>query len=129
MKLDEFEQKLRAQGRSEIPSAWRASILKAARAQTETEKVRWWRQLLWPHPAAWAGLASLWIAVFALEFASGSEERAESARPTVPPQLMVQALNERQRLWAELTQDEWSLAPALGPERPRSARPPEMVAV
>jgi hypothetical protein len=130
MNFDEFEQKLRSQAPREIPRAWRAQITATARARTEG--VSWWRQLLWPHPAAWAGLAAMWIAAFALQTASGPEHGSESAQLKVPARQMAQAFEERKRLWVEFAQ-ETSPQPVeiISPkaERPRSERRREATAV
>src|SRR5688572_21520129 len=99
MSFDKFEQKLRRQAPREIPRAWRAQIIAAAGARTEG--VSWWRQLLWPHPAAWAGLAAMWIAALALQAMSGTEHGSESAQLKVPARRMAQAFEERKRLWVE----------------------------
>src|SRR5688500_18031161 len=130
MNFDEFEEKLHRQAPREIPRAWRAEIIAATRARTQG--VSWWRQLLWPHPAAWAGLAAMWIAAFALQAASGPEHGTESVRLTVPAREMAQAFEERKRLWAELAQESSSPPIATIPlrrERPRSEWRPKAIGV
>ena len=69
---DQFEQRLRRQPLRPVPSAWRAEILAAAKANERTTPahsraedqvallVGW--QLLWERlPIAWAALATLWL--------------------------------------------------------------------
>ena len=117
MNFDEFEEKLRCQPRREIPPEWRKQILGPLREVT----VPWWRQWLWPHPAAWAALAALWIAIFALQVASAPEPRTTSAALSLPGPQMMQALAERTRLMAELFGE--SVQHVSSPaDRPRSGR-------
>ena len=117
MNFDEFENKLRAQPRREIPPEWRREILAPLRRRTEAP-VFWWRQLLWPHPAAWACLVAAWVAIFALNLAGSPEgESYAAARPSPGTQV---AFEERQRLWAELVLEGSRPAPAV--DRPRSQR-------
>ena len=122
MNFDEFENKLRSQPRREIPREWRREILAPLRRRPEAP-VPWWRQLLWPHPAAWAGLAALWVAIFALNLA-GAPEAASYQAASKPSLDKLMAYQERQRLWAELALD-LSPQPRKQPraaDRPRSNR-------
>jgi len=128
MNFDEFENKLRGQPRREIPAEWRQEILVPLRRRTETP-VGWWRQLLWPHPAAWASLAAAWLAIVALNLAGAPEAASFQASGKPSPDKLV-AYQERQRLWAELALD-LSLQtrkPQPATDRPRSnVRPAEVV--
>lgn len=128
MNFDEFENKLRAQPRREIPPEWRREILAPLRLRTEAP-VAWWRQLLWPHPAAWASLAAVWVAIFALNLAVAPKgESYQAAGKPSPDKLM--AYQERQRLWAELVRDvsPQPRKPQPAIDRPRSnVRPAEEV--
>jgi hypothetical protein len=127
MNFDEFENKLRAQPRREIPAEWRREILAPLGRRMEAP-VAWWRQLLWPHPAAWAGLAALWVAIFALNLAGAPEAPSYAAGKPSPDKLM--AYQERQRLWAELALDlsPQPRKPRPAVDRPRSnVRPAEVV--
>jgi hypothetical protein len=128
MNFDEFEQKLNRQPRREIPAEWRKEILGSRGTAEVTAPVPWWRQWLWPHPAAWTALAALWVVVFALGFAGRPEPAMISADSARPRTDVFQALAERTRLMAELSGDavEWHSSPA---ERPRSARSTSQVAV
>jgi len=127
MNFDEFENKLRGQPRREIPPEWRREILAPLRRRPEAP-VSWWRQLLWPHPAAWASLAAAWVAIFALNLAGAPEAASYQAGKPSPDKLL--AYQERQRLWAELVLDvspqPRKRQPAM--DRPRSnVRPAEEV--
>ena len=114
MNFDEFENKLRGQPRREIPPEWRREILAPLRRRVEAP-VAWWRQLLWPHPAAWAGLAAAWVAIFALNLASAPEAASYQATSKPSPDKLL-AYQERQRLWAELALD-----PSPQPRKPQPA--------
>ena len=77
---EQFEQRLSRQPLRQIPGEWRAEILAAAReAQRPGTATRHPRSLLstinhqlstllWPHPKAWAGLAAVWVFIFAVNF-------------------------------------------------------------
>ncbi len=107
MNLDEFEAKLRQQPRRGIPARWREEILGPLRSDETYRLASWWRQWLWPHPAAWAALATAWV----------------SSAPD-----MLQAFEERTRLMAELSGDIVGTRPSPA-ERPRSARRVSQVVV
>ena len=119
MNFDEFENKLRAQPRREIPPEWRREILGPLHRRPEAP-VSWWRQLLWPHPAAWASLAAAWAAIFALNLAGAPETPSYVASKPSPDTLV--AYQERQRLWAELALDlsRQPRKPLPAIDRPRS---------
>jgi hypothetical protein len=117
MNFDEFENKLRGQPRREIPAEWRREILAPLRRRTEAP-IAWWRQLLWPHPAAWASLAAAWVAIFALNLAGAPE--GETYAVGKPPLDTRVAYQERQRLWAELALD---LSPPARRSVPAMDRP------
>jgi hypothetical protein len=128
MNFDEFEQKLNRQPRREIPAGWRKQILGSCGPMELTAPLSWWRQWLWPHPAAWTALAALWVVVFALAFAGRPEPAIISADSAKPRTDVLQALAERTRLMAELSGDPVELRPSPA-DRPRSARSVSQVAV
>jgi hypothetical protein len=75
MKPDPFEQKLSLQPLRRVPPHWRGGILAAAAEARDTSRgepraLRWLRDLLWPAPAAWAGLAGAWVLILLLHVAS-----------------------------------------------------------
>jgi hypothetical protein len=104
--MNDFEQKLSRQSLRQIPSEWRAEIL----ANAESSAVR--RTMLasrpsllstffWPHPKAWAGLAAIWIFIFAVNFSmrDKSPQLVEKIAPP-SPEMLVEL--KQQRLFAEL---------------------------
>ena len=117
MNFDEFEDKLRGQPLREIPSEWRREILAPLRQRPEAT-VSWWRQLLWPHPVAWATLAAAWVAIFALNFAGAPEGESYTVGASSRDTLV--AYQERQRLWAELVLD---ISPQARKQPPAADRP------
>jgi hypothetical protein len=111
----EFEQRLRRQPLKEIPPAWRADILtatRAAQAPRHASRIThhsWLSTfnsqlstLFWPHPKAWAGLAAIWICIFAVFFSMRDSSPRMTAK-SVPssPEVMVE-LKKQQRMFAEL---------------------------
>lgn len=60
------------------------------------------RDLLWPHPKAWAGLAVVWILILAVDF-SVRDQTPMTAEKSLPPSPEVVAeLKQQQRMLAEL---------------------------
>jgi len=120
MKPDEFEQKLARQAMKPIPGEWRAEILAAAAAEVARRPISresafaarnpsWFATfnqqlsaLLWPHPKAWAGLAALWILVFALHFPLRDPAPVLAAQAPPPSPEAVAELRQQQRMLAEL---------------------------
>jgi hypothetical protein len=116
MNMDsEFEQCLRRQPLKPLPGEWRADILAAAR---EAQAIRhssfvirhsWLSTLnsqlstlLWPHPKAWAGLAAVWLVIFALNFSMRERPPGLVMRASPPsPEAMVE-LRQQQKMLAEL---------------------------
>ena len=78
----------------------------AARAgppATISQPVVWWRELLWPCPQAWAGLAAVWVLVVAVNFATPESKPGFEARRVTPPSpQMRQVLKEQKQMLAEL---------------------------
>ena len=111
MNSDNFEQRLQHQSPRQIPTEWRNEILSAAhrplaapkRSEGGSSISHLLSSILWPHPRAWAGLAAVWIFIFALNFATRDEASLAKAKSAVPPSpevLMV--LKQQQQLRAEL---------------------------
>src|ERR1035437_3253068 len=138
MKPDDFESRLQRQPLRQMPPAWRAEILAAAReaqAPVHASRIthRSWLStfnhqlstLFWPHPKAWAGLAAVWVCIFAVNFSirDTSPRLAEKSAPP-SPEVMV-ALRKQQLLFAELvgpreTQD--ADRPRIFTPKPRGGR-------
>lgn len=115
MKPDDFESRLQRQPLRQMPPAWRREILAAAReAQMPAHASRithhaWLStlnshlaSLFWPHPKAWAGLAAVWLCIFAVNLSTrdSSPRLAEKSAPP-SPEVMVQ-LKKQQRMFVEL---------------------------
>jgi hypothetical protein len=113
--MKNFEQRLSRQPLRQIPPAWRAEILVAARDvqasrhPSPVTRHNWLATfsqqlstLFWPHPKAWAGLAAVWILVFAVNFSmrDGSPRLAVTSAPP-SPEVMVE-LKKQQWMFAEL---------------------------
>lgn len=111
---EQFEQHLSRQPLRPIPVEWRAEIVGQASSLSPFEKTRksetgkmpvllsFWRDLLWPHPVAWAGLATVWILILAVDFSvrDKTSVMAEKFSPLTPE--MIVELRQQQRLLAEL---------------------------
>jgi hypothetical protein len=114
MKPDAFEQKLARQKLRQIPGEWRAEILSAAklsarRSEAKTVQPSWLSTinsqlsaLLWPHPKAWAGLAAVWIVIFAVNFSMRDTTPRVAEKYAPPSPEVIVELKKQQRLFAEL---------------------------
>jgi hypothetical protein len=101
--MDEFEQFLKKQSLRGMPPAWRAGILPPV-AQPKAVRPSWWREWLWPSPAAWAGLACVWVVILMLNVATRplTAERQLAERPPTPSPDMALALAQQRRDLAQL---------------------------
>ncbi len=120
MNLDDFEKRLQRQPVRQVPGEWREEILSAARQAGSPQPPPRNAQhaapsrsllstlhhqlsaLLWPHPAAWAGLAAAWVVILGINLTTrdASQALAKYASP-VSPQLFM-AFQEQERLLSEL---------------------------
>jgi hypothetical protein len=119
---DQFEKRLQRQPLREIPSTWRKEILSVAEAaaasrnsSASSRSSSWWRELFWPCPQAWAGLAATWLVVLGASFATREAAPMNHSRQMTPPSPQVRELLKQQgQLLAEL----------VGPiEKPEADRP------
>jgi hypothetical protein len=114
--MNEFEQKLSRQPSRPVPAGWRGEILAMAPAEQASHRPApaihhsWISGLnsrlskfLWPHPVAWAGLASVWIFIFALNFSmSDSSPKVIAETSSQPAPEVIAELRQQQQLYAEL---------------------------
>jgi anti-sigma factor RsiW len=87
--------------------------------------------LLWPHPKAWAGLAAVWVLIFAVNFASRETTPGLEARQVkVLTTETVRSLKQREQLLAEvsgLPENREAGRPKAMPPRPRTERRNELL--
>ena len=137
MNENQFEERLRRQPPRKVPVGWRNEILSAARAAGSRPSApdprpsllstlnQQLSTLFWPHSKAWAGLAAVWVVIFALQLTSRdpTEIVARITPPPSPEMLMV--LRQQKLLLAELVERPEPRAadqPKSVPPRPRSDR-------
>src|SRR5215831_1896086 len=107
---DQFEQQLSRQVMRKLPAEWRGDILSAARATATAPTparspalssgfLQRLSSVLWPHPAAWAGLAAVWLVVLGLSW-SAKEPAAEPLAREGSPRSREwrDALQQRERI-------------------------------
>lgn len=106
----------------QVPAEWRAEILAVAGRESKVES-RAQRQhqpwsvigrlssVLWPHPVAWAGLAAVWILIFAVDFSTRDSTPAMAEKLSPPTAEVIVEVRKQQRLLAEL----------MGPRETREA--------
>ncbi len=138
MNPDDFEKRLQRHPVRQLPAEWRQEILSAARQASSPRRATRTPQpvpasrallstlghqlsaLLWPHPAAWAGLAAAWLVILGINLTTrdASQMVAKQASPASPQIFM--AFQEQQRLLSEL------IGPGEAPvaEQPKP-RPPQ----
>ena len=128
--MEQFERRLSRQPLRQIPAEWRGEILRAGRraavaeigdAGTASLPMLNWRMALanifWPHPKAWAGLAAVWILIFAVDFSMRDTAPVMAEKATPPSPEVVAELKQQQRMLAEL----------IGANQSRDAEPPRFL--
>jgi hypothetical protein len=122
MKPDDFEKRLQSQPMRQIPSEWRQQILQGAKQSTpstaapmarrsEAKAVRPSRlstlihqlsAVLWLKPAAWAGLAVVWVVIFALQSTSQKHSGMVATVSARAPSTFLMSFKDEQQTLAEL---------------------------
>jgi hypothetical protein len=60
------------------------------------------REIFWPAPAAWAGLAAIWIFIFALNFSLRDQTPMVAEKISPPSPEVIAELRQQKLLFAEL---------------------------
>jgi hypothetical protein len=138
---DQFEQRLRRQPVKPIPSAWRDEILSAARTASPRPSTLDPRPsvlstirhqlsaLFWPHPKAWAGLAAVWLAIFAVNFTTADKATVAAGNIPPTPADTLKGWRYQEQLLAELNdglEPREAKRPKAVPPRPHSQRREEI---
>jgi hypothetical protein len=112
---EQFERRLSRQSLQQIPGEWRAKIMAATR---DAQASRYPKpiahrsllstirhqlfSLLWPHPKAWAGLATIWVLILAVNFSLRDKTPVVAEKAIPPSPEVIAELKQQQRLFAEL---------------------------
>ncbi len=131
MNPDPFEHRLARQPLKPVPPEWRDEILARARDVQSPATFQpsafnlqpsWLERLFGPNPLAWAGLAAVWLVLFAVnrsasEPAGGASVASLATEPTQAE--VAEIVRERRREMAELLNlDEPKAALPSRPESP-----------
>jgi len=93
---------------------WPASFVALLRGGSQ----KLWRELLWPHPAAWAALAGVWLVILGVQIGSRESSPHDFTHQLPPSPQVRELLKQQQQLFAEL----------VGPKANREADRPKSVA-
>ena len=111
---EQFERRLSHQPLGQVPAEWRTEIVGRASSLSPSVKAKKietgkmpvllliCRDLLWPHPRAWAGLAAVWIFIFVLNFSMRDTAPVMAERAAPPSPEVIVELKQQQRMLAEL---------------------------
>jgi len=109
---EQFESRLSRQPLRQIPREWRGEILGAANSPARRSEVMpasffsvlnsQLSALFWPHPKAWAGLAAVWVFIFAVNFSMRDRTPMIAEKISPPSPEMIVELKKQQRMFAEL---------------------------
>ena len=124
MNDDDFENRLQRQPLRTLPDEWKTSILNAAHESTIPERpVRnrsLWREVLWPHPVAWGGIAAVWCfigLVSLLQRDNGFNGEMTHSAAMAPESMML--LVEQRQLRKELLEEGFSSPEPVADASPR----------
>ena len=97
---NEFEKRLEQQEFRGVPASWRREILAPV-----SESVGFnWRQLFWPCPQAWAGLAAVWVLILTVDLAMREKSPAMVVEASAPARTLIVALKEQQETLIRLVE-------------------------
>jgi len=106
---DQFEKRLQRLPLREIPPAWREEILSVAEHATACRHsspvprgASWWRELFWPCPQAWAGLAAVWLVILGAGYVTRETPTMTSRQITLLSPQVRELLKQQEQLFAEL---------------------------
>lgn len=115
MNSDPFEEFLKNQQPRQLPPEWRNQILAAARAvRPESRESKAGpasflsrlnyrlSTLLWPSPAAWAGVTAVWLVIAGLNLAARQDATPITKRPPRASAQVLVLVREQNRLVSEI---------------------------
>jgi hypothetical protein len=132
MNPENFEKQLKRQSVRPVPVDWREDILKTANAAAASHASRpapsffsilhsQLAALLWPCPKAWAGLAAVWVVIFAFNYLTADRSEVMVAASPLPTPQMMMAVQEQRKMLARLIEP-YEESPAE-PPKPFVPRP------
>jgi hypothetical protein len=127
MNPDDFEPELQRQPIKPVPAEWRAEILARAgaavtpQAPQSTRPSFRWRELFWPLPQAWAGLAVIWLVILTVNYSTADKSGQLTQKEPPPSPELRMALKEQALMMAKLIEP--FEQPAAEPPKPSNPRP------
>lgn len=90
-----------------------------------TPALAWWRQVLWPHPRYYLGMACIWILTLLLQLRIDSEspDKANLVLSTVPETVSALAWRNHQLSWLLGVEEETPNTSTTPDPAPRSEQP------
>src|SRR5580704_7007760 len=123
---DEFEKQLQRQPMRGLPREWRSEILAAAAVRpSQSSKISWLTEWLWPHPRAWAGLTAAWAVIILFHFTAPDDPRVARSSASTTFQSMAEMQQQTVRMAQLLGSSDSGDPPSATPAtpKPRSERP------
>ena len=107
MNPDDFEKRLQRQPLREIPPEWREPDFAPCLDDSPSSLVplplnHQLSTILWPNRKAWAGLAAVWILIFALHLAGRESTPMMATIPAAASSNTIMTLKEQQKILVEL---------------------------
>jgi anti-sigma factor RsiW len=90
---------------------WANAIHAAARAERNrrfaplTAFSSWWQEVIWPWRRAWAGLAAIWLMIFAGNLSLHDRSPSFSAKSSPASPAVIASFKDQQKILAELLAD------------------------
>ena len=114
--------------RSDVVSQLTKPTVSVEQGASTNILLRLWRELIWPKPIAWAGIAAAWGLILVLKLSTQDASRVVTQKSSASPEAIAE-VRQQKRFFAELVGiAERPAAASANPvlPRPRSERRPKL---